>query len=365
LFGSKHYVPILRGKEGEYGAVRELAKALKTGITPFFDIPPIPMVFDDNGVGTPKDTDAHFQSVAKKIQGCWGTDRPLFVDLYWTPGSEQVSDGRSAYTYILDENRSVGVKVVPVTGLRRDADHQAAVRAALAKDQLGICVRLERQDFDDKVDLAAQLDALLKKMKVTVDQVDIIIDLRTLLAETATTEAKAARTLVTDLPYVQKWRTLTIAGSAFPKSLSDCGPDSINILERTEWLMWKALYAKQKAIPRMPTFADYAVGGPGIMEDIDPKMIRMSSNLRYTVTDGWLVFKGRMVRKYGNQQFRGHCAVLIKRGEYSGENYSWGDTRIYHIATDPKVSPGNPMIWRKIGTSHHITFVKYQIASLP
>lgn len=89
----------------------------------------------------------------------------------------------------------------------------------------------------------------------------------------------------------------------------------------------------------------------------------MSANLRYTIEDNWLVFKGRGVRKHGYEQFNAFCKKLVQMPQYAGEHFSWGDAAI-RARCKGGVGPGNASTWRQIGTSHHITFVVRDLASL-
>ena len=89
----------------------------------------------------------------------------------------------------------------------------------------------------------------------------------------------------------------------------------------------------------------------------------MSANLRYTLEEEWLIFKGRNVRDYGYEQFNGLCRTLLQHKEYSGATFSWGDNYISQCAAD-KGGPGNASTWRKVGNSHHLSFVVYQLSKL-
>ena len=44
---NKHYVPNLKGRQGEYGALETLSLAIKRRLTPLIEIPPIPLNFKE------------------------------------------------------------------------------------------------------------------------------------------------------------------------------------------------------------------------------------------------------------------------------------------------------------------------------
>ena len=52
MFGYKHYVPILKGKDGEFRALARLTPSVRRKITPFIDIPRVDYDINTN---KPKD----------------------------------------------------------------------------------------------------------------------------------------------------------------------------------------------------------------------------------------------------------------------------------------------------------------------
>jgi hypothetical protein len=108
-------------------------------------------------------------------------------------------------------------------------------------------------------------------------------------------------------------------------------------------------------------FGDYAISHP-VQKELDPRTMRMSASIRYTTQENWLVVKGRNVRQYGFDQYFELCKTLVKRPEFSGKDYSWGDNYIADCAAG-RTGPGNATTWRKVGTNHHLTVVEQEIAS--
>ena len=84
--------------------------------------------------------------------------------------------------------------------------------------------------------------------------------------------------------------------------------------------------------------------------------------MRYTADGSWLVLKGRNLRDHGYEQFYDVCADLIARDEYSGREFSWGDEYIDDCA-NRRVGTGNLTTWRKVGTSHHLSYVLRELAT--
>jgi hypothetical protein len=174
--------------------------------------------------------------------------------------------------------------------------------------------------------------------------------------------AIASAAVINSLPAIKDWRTLTLAGSAFPVNLSQFTAHVPEITPRTEWRVWTQVVSNPDLV-RLPAFGDYAVQHPEPSE-INPKLMKMSAQLRYARQDDWLIFKGRNVRDYGHDQFTKICEGLAKMPDFRGAAFSWGDKYIADCAAGTD-GPGNATTWRKVATSHHLAVVSAQLASLP
>ena len=85
-FGYDHYVPVLKGKLGEFKALFELENGIKDKIMPLIEIPPIPLNYD---TGEPaKSVDEHLPNFIPNISRYWGKKRPAFADLNFIPDSK-------------------------------------------------------------------------------------------------------------------------------------------------------------------------------------------------------------------------------------------------------------------------------------
>jgi hypothetical protein len=358
MFDHSHYVPILKGKEGEYGALKELSSGAKQGLTPLFEVISIPWDFQKE---RPKEfIDVHLKDVAEKIFNAWGTDQPVYVDPYWIDEAERMNDGRHYLTFIFDDARTKAVQGVPVTGLRRDRDYQAAAKAIVATDQRGLCIRLENDDFIELFDLSRNLDSLLTAIGVTKDQTDLLLDFREIGINQTASVALAAQSILSLLVSIFEWRSLTFAGSGFPSEMP--GPSTLTLAPRTEWIVWQQLARHHQQIPRLPTFGDYGIGHPDLLDDVDPRMMRLSAAIRYTTDNDWLLLKAGLLRKKGYGQFHDLSRLLLRRPEYQGPSHCWGDEFINLCAGRTK-NPGSLTTWRKVGTNHHLTLVRQQVSS--
>jgi hypothetical protein len=98
MFDHKHYVPILKGRKGEYGALETLSPAVKNALTPLIEIPPIPWDWQEEQPA--KSIGSHLEKVGVNLQRCWPSDRPLCLDLLWISESERMSDGGHPLEYV-------------------------------------------------------------------------------------------------------------------------------------------------------------------------------------------------------------------------------------------------------------------------
>ena len=358
MFNHRHYVPILKGREGEYGALQMMPAQMRDGVSPVIEIPPIPW---DHAQHQPQKTiDQHLSKVTPKIERAWGSDRTLFVDLMWISGRERMSTGAHPMTYNFDGARIKRLQLVPVTGLTRDDDYQSACRDASARDKRGVCLRLQREDFEDGVDLAAQISGLQRSLLVPLAEMDLILDLRGIDAADESPDESNALSMIQRMPNLDSWRSFTLAATSFPVNLMGLAPSQTSAIRRREWRLWRNIIAQLRT--RLPAFSDYAISHPQPSE-VDPRLMRASASIRYTAQDTWLIFKAKNLRDYGYSQFHAVCRNVLRSNEYTGPDYSWGD-RYIHECAQRRVTSGNLTTWRKVGTSHHLALVATQIASL-
>ena len=352
------YVPVLKGKEGEFAALEELKADVRRRIMPLVEVPDIP--YDYVNERPAKSLDAHVSGIAERLRKSWPD--ALYLDLPWFEKDEQLQDGRIALQAVLDDCSATRVQAVPVVSRRSSSKYLAAAGRHSTKTNLGASIRLTVEDFEEDTDLDAEVGQLLQKLGLQPQSdVDLILDLEDLGSD----DGKAvliARSVFSMIPRKEEWRRLILVGASFPEDLSDVEADDITKLPRREWTLWRTLQKRPSVLPRRDMiFGDYAIAHP-IPKELDPRIMLMSASIRYTTHQHWLIVKGRNVRQYGFEQYFDLCKELIERPEYSGADFSWGDRYISDCAAGIK-GPGNATTWRKVGTNHHITLVTKQLAN--
>jgi len=367
-FDDTHYVPILKGKQGELDAIQETPSKIRGAFTPLLEIPPIPLKYvagEDEPIPA-KSIDDHVADMAEKLAEAVGTHSPVFIDGFYVEEEENLADGSEPIAGLLSVLREKGVQFIPTTGLDRAKEYGEAMKTAIEDDGRGCCLRLWEPDLESLADLESQIKSLLRFLAVDESDVDLLVDFG------PDVPARSALPYqIKALPMLKKWRTLTLASSSFPMNMESIAQNSIAELEREEWLAWMFLRSKKQSLMRMPTFSDYAINHPELSE-VDPRVMRMSPNIRYTVEVNYVVAKGKAYprkaegKKPGlaaSDQYPKLAQAIMRHPNWAGKKFSWGDGFIE--ACSRKACVGSATNWRAVGTCHHIAFVVQQLASLP
>lgn len=343
------YVPVLKWTQGEQKAVEALSLITKQSMTPLIEIPQIDWDFEND---CPKKTiDEHLSKIGESLYSSWGINEPLFIDLFYVDQSERMQNGTHPLSHVLQEGRARGINLIPVTDPDRDSAYQLEVMGANQTDQNGVCIRLKEAHFNN---LQNHINQLLQQLNISPNEADLIIDY-----EYASTENKN-RTLIflkgvlSTVPFLYDWKSLTLVGTSFPADLASIDSNSTGEIERSEWLIWKDIILSL-SLESSLNFGDYGISNPAPFE-ADPRFINMSANISYTADDKYIIFKGRMIKRYGGTQYFQLAQNVVAHNEYYGAGFSAGDYFINEVANNND-GPGNATSWRKAGTNHHLTLV--------
>jgi hypothetical protein len=321
-----------------------------------------------------KSMEKHVKDTAASYKKAMGILPQVFIDGRHIEG-DTVNDGSSAIGRLFSLLHSGGINFIPTIGLDRVEDYANAVRDAIATPKSGCCLRLWESDLESLSDLDRQITSLLRTLKVATDSVDLLIDFQGKVPPKVTLPL-----LLNALPRLDEWRTLTLSFSAFPQYLSDVAKNTIEEFERSEWLAWVYVRGAQNgAKKRVPTFSDYGINHPTLVDELDPRMVTVSPNIRYTSPASYVVAKGQAqprkkkaktdAQKAAREQLAPSVqypklAAMIKgHPSWKDRKFSWGDDFIDRCSQ--KKCTGSGSDWRGVGASHHIAVVVQQIASLP
>ncbi len=366
-FNCYQYVPCLRWKEGEYKAISQLPPSSKRVLMPLIEVPEFGRPengWDHETASKVKTIDKHLSLFADRVYKIWG-DSPCFVDFNLISSTQRIKSRIHPISFVFKELRGLlGCQAIPVTGISRDSIYQQEIREVSTKDDNGICLRIKVEQAVKKI-FKTEIDSLLSTLKAQPADCDVIFDLGAPMNFLPLHSfAMAIQGVVSKLPYLDKWRTFTLLSTSFPETMSSI-KEGTEVVPRYEWQLYKKLMNSfSKSGLRLLSFGDYAISHPKVF-DVDPKVMKPSATIRYTIDDGWFIVKGKKVRdkKLTNyKQYRKLCKQVLVSDYYCEPDFSWGDNYIQECANGT-VKTGNLSTWRQVGTSHHVEKVIRDVAS--
>lgn len=342
------YMPILKWKQGEQLALRNLTPEQWKGVTPLIELQPIDAAPETSAIKA-KMPD-YLSKVAEKIIKTVPGDHTICIDTcYFSTGYPmQISLLIAVCSHLkrLVPDRNI----VPVLhgATLESLDLLSASSKEFLSGQNEVVLRI-RTDQADALQVAPSINAITS-LGIKKSRIHILIDQFSLVNCQDSDCFNAVK------PYLKNaiganCASVTVGGGSFPMNLMGMKQGVLNV-SRVEWGVWNLL-KKDNAYSGL-RYADYTVTNPNPLPDIDATKMNPSIAIRYASGAFWKVYKGRGFKSGVTGEYRGLCKLLIKDPKvYSGENFSYGD-RQYMNAANGNEKNGNPSSWRKEATSHHI-----------
>lgn len=327
------YVPMLKGRLGEFNALEMMNARTRNAIYPLIEVVPDIEV-------APGPLMRRFADLAVKWE-----EGPLMLDGFHL--APRLGSGVSALRFVTDAARGL-VQAVPVIRLTESEAARRDAAAVASDDGNGIAIRLTGEDLSADID--REVHGLIEAVGVPLRKVDLVVDLGLIDTQAAVSRvSRLADDLLAGLSQITGFRTVVVASGAFPPDLRDVTPWNVTEKDRHDAAMWEGLREREPA--RMPVFGDYAIAHPRM---IPPSSGWPSPQLRYTVAGRWLVLRGTRNDLRSSAQFYDICEQICRHPEFSGADLGEADHR---IANPGLHGPGNATTWRSIGTAHHADFV--------
>jgi hypothetical protein len=340
------YVPILKAKQSELMAVRNLGASVKPTVIPLFEL-------------QPRETDKLLTRTLNQIERAWEAGLPLFLDVDKKHLRYDEAHAIENLVHIFNHALPIGYRFIPVTGVNRTLAFQRAIRPFVIRRRNGLCVRLRSEDWSSMPDLNRKLNDLINQFEVGRSEVDLVIDFSSFLPSQSSVMATSALTVINSISNIKNFRTLVFSATAFPSNPS-FSSGGVNYLPRSEWNAWLNLRDEQ-TLRRKPLFGDYTIVHPDFPDDINYKFVKIAPKIKYTADSQWLYIRGEAGDWPG---FQNVCSILIQQPEYRGPSFSWGDEYIQQCANNV-ANTGSPGNWVTIGINHHITLASILCSSLP
>lgn len=351
------YMPILKGKRAEFRALAQLTPDISEQIRPLIEIEPVP--YNPDTGEAEKTYSELLVGYGAKLAAAWPNQMPILLDGNLID-EDDIQDGET-YPLIdaIRQAREAGVHVVPVTSPTRSPAYKSAVSTLLHDE---VCLRLKIADLMNP----QLINEYLVTLGIPMNRIDVVIDLNSSLdADNIQSSALIAVGGINNLPHLQEYRSITLAAGSFPPDLSDIQV-GIALIPRLGWGLWLNLKT-MTGLNRPVIYGDYGIQHPEYAR-IETRFPSFTASIRYTTDDHFLVFRGKVARVHGYEQYGEHCRVLIERPDYSGQAFSEGDADIWkyahgQVTNANGVTNGSPEVWRRVGTNHHITKVVRQLAN--
>ena len=359
MFKSKHYVPILKWKRAEQGALKALEEKHKKLITPVIQFVMPKQKTGDQMSNLVVRFEEQILKIPENIVDVWGKT-PIFLDFSLLFTIPLKAKGVNS---ILRGGLKLGASFIPVVYLNDEHEVKKVAYSFAKENGGGMCLRLVCPDFSDLEKLNQNIKEFVSSTSLAEKDIDILVDIKEI--EINGDKFIKYLNLSQRIDNLSKWRTLTFASGAFPKDLSQCKIDEENLIPRFDWKNWIEQINNEN-FQRKPAFADYTIQHPIYIEA--SQFFHPSTSIKYTLEDNWLIMKGK---KQKFELYLASAAELVKDTRFYGENFSDGDKYIAEKARHfsayikkPAIKgTGSTETWLKAGINHHLALTAHQIAN--
>ncbi|MGY6119686.1 beta family protein [Paraburkholderia strydomiana] len=347
-----NYVPFLKLKTGEIGALSTLDGQIKSSIVPFIDLPKKDGMSEDV---FKRMVDKGARSAANHLK-----QFPMFfLDNFDIDDSLKI-DGDHNYGYVL---KTFGqLNYAPVVGLDRAKGRNEAVFKAKEAGQLvanTIALRLQAEDFESFSLVAAEIDQLLNRGKGLFSHWILVLDNRVCADVAPLKRASVLAKFINDSA-TANFAGIIVAGSSMPPSIGDVtGVLTEHDHSRVEIAIYRAL---RKQVDGLKLFCgDYTIVSP-LYSDVKlaPEVMYnvMTAKVVYSHGDIHYVARGGALRTHprGHLQYNDIFAQIVAKTFYRQPAFSFGDQFIWDrtVSTGVVVTPASVL---KPTINAHISYM--------
>lgn len=326
------YVPILKGKSAELGAVATAPRSRLVPLIEFIDLSKGPSALTK---AWPSVNDV----VWVQLLNLEGLEESQF--------DQQISD-------FFDTIRGK-VAAVPVLTTTEEPSTLLTIAKIISQDKRGAVLRIDVEDLiESELDTPADISSTMDQLNIPRTEVTLVIDGGTLTG-TPTIQASVATQALKSIN-VDDWLSVVLSFSAFPPELGKvAATDTVTAISRDDA---KSFATVQNSTGLNLVYADYAVGTP--LYGGAP--FAPIPNIRYAANSHWKIHRGKQ-RKNPSQQYRDLANDIINATYYDGPQFSPGDKQISEVASQVS-GPGNATTHLRAATSRHLHLVLSRLASL-
>lgn len=325
------YVPVLKGREGEFRAITHLATDLIPQVLPIFEVPP-------SEEGPTKDA----YKFVGKVRDFLPYGLPIAVDVRYLDDPSQGL--RRPLRDIAEDLAALAIPMLPVMHLD-DSDQRIADAGYAATQHSGHAIVRLGGPFaapDDEV-AEKHLHRIRDHAGIAVEDCGLVLDFFAVGSERDVTRAEPIVRKCVSWAQRYPWQSITVVAGAMPESLSGLPTHQASPVRRWDARLWERV--RDLGV----RYGDYGVA--------HPKMTvggwRPPPNIRYTADDVWWIYRWAADRNRG-AGMHDLCRTLVTADHWpsEGRGFSWARWR---------GGPGTPTYWRAWSTSHHLAQVVTQL----
>lgn len=354
------YAPILKWKEGEQRALRDLRVPLDA-MRPVIELVPTPPPSEPKpkkGGGEPKPPRSADmltgQAIGKAMDAIGRTPyqtHPFYLDAS-ALNSERIVGGGDAVTEVYDQVARRGFHAIPVVGVPL----AGAAMPRLPAGAPTVCYRFDALD-------GTPFDLEVLRRSADGRRMHLILDFRSVAGKYIKPLAERMREYAAAAGGT--FETVIAAAAAFPDGLHEVDADTIGRIDRVDLLAWRR-YLRMTLAERVraAAYGDYGIQHPRLPASRpNPKQ---TAGIRYTLEREWLILRGHGITKEnGAAQFVALAKRLTGLPDFLGARHCAGCRAVQDTADEA----GRDMIvglrgWRHYGTVHHLTTTLMQALEL-
>ena len=228
MFDDSHYVPLLRAKLAELGALGALRPEVRRNITPIIEVLPRNL----SQCTTTADVERVLENLAADLAGSKG--RRLFLDLSpldWD--CHRLRDLSHPLERLSELLTRSGVHPVPVITLKmnRSLSYGNRIKAVLKRFKTDLCLRITPGELSLSNGCENLVSECLNEFGVSPAHIDLVLDRCAVHSS-----SRAFSDLGPLIPYLDSWKTFTVLAGSFPENLENLTRGDVHHLRRFEWL---------------------------------------------------------------------------------------------------------------------------------
>jgi hypothetical protein len=319
------YMPFLKAKANEFGAIKSLSKERKKLVIPFFDLP----MKKDMDASTLKQS---MEKVSRKFCLNMKGVPEYFVDDYDIPNSILIG-GRPSYEYFAACMFAQDLCFNPVVGIDRTTDRNACVFTPAITEVVKsrrIALRVSSEDLISYNLIRSDILRLLAMGDGIYDRWVLVIDNRVCKGVDAMARSLQIKAFCTAALADYAYESIVITGSSLPPAAGDVLSTNSEIhLVRNEIAIYNNAISAFSG--RHVIFGDYTVVSPDYSDsDIDPRnMLNVTApKVVYSYEGKHYIVRGGGIKthKRGFKQYNDIASIIIakpffRHGNSAGDLY--------------------------------------------